>query len=132
MTDSDSDFLARMNAARVTLDDLLHVTEEVHNLPAEERDFEGRAILMIKLFPGEPDKNLAIDNRLQAMNRLIEEDVLPHWSMPKAEDGSMQIAEPVWQAAAEEPLLVRGNDVIFDKNRFLKRVLALAEPDGSA
>ena len=132
MSNTRPGIASRINAARVTIDDLLLVTEEVHKLPPDQRDWEGRAILMIKLFPGDPDKTFAIEHRLQAMNELIDSGVLPHWTLPKEKDGTIQIARPVWQATAEEPLLVRKHDAHFNKDRFLERVLSLAEPDGRA
>ncbi len=36
----------------------------------EDRDFEGRALLLIKMFSGEPDKAMAIDLRLKAMSKI--------------------------------------------------------------
>ena len=86
---------------------------------------------MVRLFQGEPDKARAVEYRLIAMTKLLESGVLPHWVLPKAADGSVQIAEPVWATAATAPLLF-GEDPYFDPQSFTKRVLALAEPDGTA
>jgi hypothetical protein len=44
----------------------------------------------------------------------------------------MKIAEPVWLAAAAEPLLLTERDAYFEPTSFLERVLSLAEPDGNA
>lgn len=130
MSDHLLNLAARLNAVHITVDDLLFAVEEVHKLPPEGRDWEGRLILMARLFTGEPDKAMAVEHRLVAMNDLILAGVLPHWALPEAPDGSVQIAEPVWQATATEPLLLGEKDAYFDQASFVNHVLALAEPDG--
>ncbi len=123
---------AEVNAVRVTIDDLLLASREVHKLPPEDRDWEGRLHLMVRLFQGEPDKARAVEYRLMAMSKLLESGVLPHWVLPKAADDSVQIAEPVWATAATAPLLLGERDAYFDPQSFTDRVLALAKPDGNA
>tara|TARA_R110002072_G_scaffold95501_1_gene210578 strand:+ start:1549 stop:1932 length:384 start_codon:yes stop_codon:yes gene_type:complete len=122
----------RINSAKVTKEDLLQVSEAVHNLPEKERDFEGRTILMIKMFPGESDKCMAIDLRIMAMNELIGSGTLPGWAIPQQEDGSFLIAEPVWVAAAAEQLVFSEKESYFDPEAFLERVLSCATPEGQA
>lgn len=123
---------ARINATHITIDDLLYVTEEVHKLPPDDQNWEGRMHLIVRLFKGEPDKALAIEKRLMAMSALVASGSLPHWSLPEAADGSIYISEPVWRATAAEPLLLTERDAYFEPNSFLERVLSLAEPDGNA
>ena len=69
----------RVNSAKVTKEDLLEVSEALRGLPEENRDFEGRAILVLKIFPGESDKCMAIDLRSKAMDQMIESGMLPGW-----------------------------------------------------
>ena len=126
------DIEKRVNSVTITPEELLKVSEEVHKLPERERDFEGRSILMIKMFSGEPDKVTSIDLRLTAMSEMIDTGNLPGWATPKQPDGSVLIAEPVWVAAVEEPLLFKGNDAYFDKEKFLEKVLSSAIPEGRA
>jgi hypothetical protein len=123
---------AELNAVRVTIDDLLLASREVHKLPPEDRDWEGRLHLMVRLFQSEPDKARAVEYRLIAVTKLLESGVLPHWVLPTAADGAVQIAEPVWATAATAPLLLGEHDPYFDPQSFTERVLALAEPDGNA
>ena len=123
---------SKLNATRVEVEDLLLATREVHKLPANDRGWEARLHLMVRLFAGEPDKGLAVEYRIQAMDQLLVSGALPSWSTPKQADGSVLIAEPVWKAAAVEPLLLRGKTAYFDKDQFLTRVLALAETEGDA
>lgn len=130
MTDHLVHLTAKLNTVRVTLDDLLLATREVHKLSPEDRDWEGRLHLMVRLFKGEPNKGMAVEHRLMAMNKLITSGVLPHWALPETPDGSTQIAEPVWLATASEPLLLGEREAYFEPTSFLNRVLSLAEPDG--
>jgi len=123
---------SKLNATPVDVEELLLATREVHKLPTNDRGWEARLHLMARLFAGKPDKGLAIEYRIQAMDQLLASGALPSWSMPKQEDGSVLIAEPVWKAAAVEPLLLRGKTPYFDKEQFLTRALALAEPEGDA
>ena len=132
MNQTLANMAAQLNSAHITIDDLLLATEEVHKLPPEDRGWEGRLHLMVRLFKGEPDKGLAIEKRLVAMSTLIDSGSLPHWALPEAPDGSVRIAEPVWLAAATEPLLLTERDAYFEPTSFLERVLSFAEPDGNA
>lgn len=132
MNQSLANMAAQLNATRITIDDLLLASREVHKLPPDDQGWEGRLHLMVRLFKGEPDKGLAIENRLMAMSALVASGTLPHWVLPEAPDGSVQISEPVWLAAATEPLLLKEREAYFEPKSFLERVLSLAEPDGHA
>lgn len=121
-----------LNAVTITVEDLLLATDEVHKLPPEDRNWEGRLHVMARLFHGTPRKGLSIEYRLVAMTKMIEAGTLPGWAMPQAADGSVQIAEPVWKATALEPLILEESDAYFDQDSFLNRVLSMAEPEGNA
>ena len=121
-----------LNAANVTVGDLQLASDAVHQLPPEDRDWEGRLHAMIRLVPGNPDKGLAIEYRLVAMSRMLEAGVLPGWALPQAPDGSMLVSESVWAATATEPLILEEREARFDHAGFLSRVLSLAGPEGNA
>lgn len=121
-----------LNSVKITVDDLLLASREAHKLPPDDRNWEGRLHLMSRLFRGTPRKGLSIEHRLIAMTRLIEAGVLPGWAVPQASDGSVNIAEPVWMAAAIEPLILGEDEAFFDQDSFLARVLSMAEPEGNA
>lgn len=127
-----ADFLEQINEVEITIDDLLDVAEEVHKLAPEDRNWEGRAFTMARMFKGQPHKAMAIDSRLTAMSEIIESGSLPGWALPKTKDGSVGVAEPVWRATAKEPLILEGNQTTFNKESFLNRVLSYAEPEGHA
>ncbi|WP_454828840.1 hypothetical protein [Pseudoxanthomonas wuyuanensis] len=121
-----------LNAVIVTVADLRSASEAVHALLPEDRDWEGRLMAMVRLFPGNPDKGLAVEYRLVAMARMLEAGVLPGWATPEASDGSMLIAEPVWTATATEPIILGKHEARFDQRSFLTRVLSMAAPEGNA
>jgi len=129
---STSRLQLRINSARVTVEDLRLATETVHNLAPEHRDWEGRAIAMVRLFPDDPDMALAVEHRLLAMSRLIASGRLPGWAKPEGLDGSTLVAESVWIAAATEPLILGEHEARFDEPSFIDRVLALAGAEGNA
>ena len=122
----------RVNSVVINHHELIEVTEEIHKLPEADRDFEGRAVLLITMFTGEPDKAMAIDLRLKAMSKIIDSNTLPGWSMPKQPDGSQMVSEPVWIAAAEEPIVFVDGTACFDKSKFLERILSCTDPEGIA
>ncbi|HMS27745.1 MAG TPA: hypothetical protein PKC80_10300 [Burkholderiaceae bacterium] len=122
----------RLNAVTITKEDLLLVTQEVHKLPPGKRDWKDRLQLMNRLFNGEQDKVLAIEERIVAMSALISNGQLPGWAVPDENDGAMKIAEPVWMAAASEPLLFKDIGAYFEASKFLDHILTIAEPDGNS
>jgi hypothetical protein len=131
-TESLIALVARVNSVRVSAEDLLLASDEVHKLPAQDRDWEGRAHLLARLFSGESDKAFAIETRLSAMSKLIASGSLPYWCHPTDADGATLIAEPVFVAAATEPILFSEADAYFNEAAFVERVLELADEEGHA
>lgn len=132
ITQTDLDMVARLNTERFSADDLLEISDLVHELPPESRNWEGRMFSLAKRFPNQHYRLMAIDCRLTAMAELIEKNALPLGVLPQAEDGSHSVSEYVFGAAALEPLLMRGNDPFFEPQSFLRRVLELSDTDGKA
>lgn len=128
----ESEALERLNSVAVSMQDLLQASAQVHELPEQRRDFEGRALVMLRLFPGEPDKCQAVEYRLQAMSTLLSARALPGWATPPSEDGAVLISEPVFQAAATQPIVMSNGRPAFSADAFVKRVLELAPAEGSA
>lgn len=121
-----------LNAVAVTVADLREAGEAIHALPLENRDWQGRAMAMVRLFKGQPNKSMAVECRLTAMSRMLQSGTLPGWSMPPSSDGSVNVAEPVWIATATEPLVLEERDAHFDPASFLNKVLLLAKAEGNA
>ena len=132
MDQPTADLIARVNRADVSKNDLLLFSGEVHKLPSHERDWEGRVICAIGFFDGDSDKAMAAMWRMEALAKLIESGVLANWSRP-CDDGDAQMtAEPVFLAAATEPVLFTGKGAIFDSDSFLKAVLEYSEVEGQS
>ena len=132
ITQIELDMVARLNSERFSADDLLEISDAVHDIPEERRDWEGRMFLLAKRFPRQHYRAMAADYRLTAMSALIAKDVLPLGVLPQTPDGSHMVGECVFEAAAMEPLLLRGNEPFFEPESFRQRMLELAETDGKA
>jgi len=126
------DLIARLNSERFTASELIEISDEVHSMPEEDRDWEGRIIFLARYYPNQRYRAMAADERLTAMAYLISSEVLPLGVMPKAPDDSYTISEAVFEAAASEPLLLRGNKPYFEPESFAKRVLEFSEIEGKA
>lgn len=132
ITQTELDMIARLNSERFSADDLLEISDAVHDIPEENRGWEGRMFLLAKRFPRQHYRAMAADYRLTAMSALIAKNGLPHGVLPQAPDGSHMVGECVFEAAALEPILIRGNEPFFEPESFLRRVLELTEVDGKA
>jgi len=132
ITQTELDMVARLNSERFSAEDLLEISDAVHDIPEEHRDWEGRMFLLAKRFPRQHYRAMAADYRLTAMSALIAKNILPLGVLPQTPDGSHMVGECVFEAAALEPLLFRGNEPIFEPESFRQRVLELAKPDGKA
>ena len=129
---ADLDMVARLNSERFTAKDLLEISEAVHDIPENRRNWEGRMFLLAKRYPRQLYRAMAADYRLIAISALIAKNNLPIGVLPQAPDGSHMVAECVFEAAALEPLLFRGHEVFFEPDSFRQRLLELTETDGKA
>jgi hypothetical protein len=64
--------------------------------------------------------------------RLQKDQVLRGWTMPGTEAGMDYIHADLLKAAAEEPLIERRGQAVFDVRSFRDRVLANAQVRGNA
>ena len=126
------DIEEQINSVRVSAEELLEATNEVQKLPEDSKNWEGRTHILVKIFKGQPHKAMSVDSRLTAMSTMIDSGKLPGWALPEQEDGSFNVAEPVWQAAASEKLKFINNLPCFDEGDFLESVLSYAMPEGNA
>lgn len=129
---ADLDMVARLNSERFSATDLLEISEAVHDIPENRRNWEGRMFLLAKRYPKQLYRAMAADYRLIAMSVLIAKNNLPIGVLPQALDGSHIVAESVFEVAALEPLLLRGNEVFFEPESFRQRLIELTEPIGKA
>ena len=126
---TDARILAETNRVQVSKADLLEFIKEYHTLPAEDRDYDGRVITAIRLHSGNPDKAGAIMHRAEALAYLVAEEGAPGWTLPPQPDGAVFTEDVVFAAAVAEPLVLIGGRVRFNRQRFLERVLTLAQAE---
>ena len=85
-----------------------------------------------KVYEETPDKAEAILFRLQALSMMMENNELSHWVLDEGTSVMPAIANrALVSAAAEHPLSLIDGDIAFEKESFLRRILELAEPEGS-
>jgi hypothetical protein len=130
--------LKRANETKVDPQLMGEILEAVADLPADDRDFEGTTIEIVKRvheldLPDEQrgDLAMAINFRLMALARKMEKGG-GRGSTAPGKEGCTFVHEELVQAAAEEPMIEVESQITFDPESFHRRLLALAEPHGEA
>ena len=77
MDQETANVIACLNSVAVSVEDLVLASDEVHHLPPEQRNWEGRTTCVARLFEGQHYKAFAVHSRLQAMAALIISGKLP-------------------------------------------------------
>jgi hypothetical protein len=135
-----TDVLNRVNQTKLAAE-LLGDAAEMHaGLPADDRSsFEGRAISLFKMLDRRglgrkrADLAIAIDFRLTALARLLQDRQVRGWTLPAGHDGADFVHPDLIRAAAEEPVIEDANgQPAFDPESFRNRVLRLTETRGEA
>lgn len=132
-------YLDRMNRVTVTAELLAEVMQMHAAMPAEDRgDLAARSCGVFALLDDRvaPDQlgplTAAIDFRLTALARLIDERGGRGFTLPGGEQGLEMIHPDLVRCAAEEPLIEKGNKLAFDVDSFQRRLLGVTEPHGQA
>jgi hypothetical protein len=128
--DTTNLIIARLNSVAVSVEDLVLASHVVHNLPPEQRDWEGQTTCITRLFNGQRYKAFAVHYRLQAMAALITSGKLPLPPVAEMSDGGRMVAEPIFVAAAKEPILFTGKEPFFNAESFIEAVLRHGGVDG--
>ena len=135
-----TDVLNRVNQTKLAAE-LLGDAAEMHaGLPADDRNsFEGRAISLFKMLDRRglgrkrADLAIAIDFRLTALARLLQDRQVRGWTLPAGHDGADFVHPDLIRAAAEEPVIEDANgQPAFDPESFRNRVLRLTGTQGKA
>lgn len=130
--DSDPD-LDRLNAAVVTVPDLWLLHEEARNRAVDLNDWQRRRDLLKDLYPADPVKGQAIDQRFLAMGALVGSGKLKGWTRPSDNEGALTVTDAVWAAAAQQPLIFNRYGLPeFNDDSFLAKVLELSPDEGRA
>lgn len=129
MDTSTPDLAARLNAVAVSAEELLRTAAAIHQLPVEYRTWQARARCAVALFGRECDKAYAVTARLEALSQLVAAGALPPDFAPTMEGGTTLLAEPVFEAAAREPLICASAACSFDRDRFVAAAVRYARID---
>lgn len=132
-----SKIVERILATMVTPDQLVEALSAVDDLEPEDRsDITARTLSMFARLDGTvPDLAstvTVIDWRLRALARIARRPELRRWSIPPDPAGMALVAYEVLEAAAVEPLIEQGDDLVFDPDSFFRRLLNVSDSDGSA
>ena len=119
--------LAETSSIRVSKDELYEVAKEASKLKMNDRNIEGFAFTIARLFSGDPEKAGAVMYRMQALFRLLHEEGLPGWTLSRQPNRTLAAHEAVLAAAATEPLMERNGEIAFDYSAFVNRVAQLAD-----
>lgn len=118
--------IEQVNNVSVSKEDLIEAVQEIGELDPEERDFTGHAITIVRLHSGEPEKVKAIMFRLEALARLLAREGAPGWTLALPNEAVLT-QEPVFAAAAVQPMIEQNGRVAFERDSFLQKVLDMAD-----
>jgi hypothetical protein len=126
----DAEFIARSNAIVVTIDDMWRGSDEIHKLPSEETNWDGRMDCLTRIFRGRRDKAFVVNSRLEAMSRLVNAGKVPYGVAPMEVAGWNALANSVLLAAAQMPILFLEKEPYFQPEPFAAFVLKDARACG--
>ena len=119
----DAEFIERSNAISVTIDVLWRGSDEIHKLPRDQMDWDGRMDCLARIFRGQRDKAFVVNSRLEAMSKLVNAGRVPYGVTPMDTPGWNSLANSVFLAAAEVPLLFSEKEPYFESGQFAAFVL---------
>lgn len=133
MSKSEDRLLARVNAVPVTADDLRAMVDasvEARRAAPEAVDGESSMFFAVRIAHNDGNRAFALWSRMAALALLMESDGLPGWTLPnRSDDGALFAQDVLLEAAAVHPLTQHGNNLVFERETFLTRVLALSESE---
>ena len=128
----DQDLLDTLNAVTLADAELFKVIDDVKlTYELGECAIATGWITQKKLCEEVPDKAKAILTRLQALSAMVQSDELKHWFLADGTSVMPAAHRAIVSAAAGHPLSIINGDITFEKESFLRRILELAEPEGS-
>lgn len=122
----------RINKIPISKDEFLEVIKARADLGNVEFGVENYTPILFDVFGKDKmDEKQAMYFRLIAFKMLIDEEEFPDDWILKSEDESVMITEPVFAVAATQPLVVRGNNLVFERTSFFNKVKELIDSDYS-
>ena len=119
------EFLARINAVRVTAEDLIRAQEDIGRLALDAHGPEAASIAIAERFGNDPEpmKAAAVIFRLEALQRILGAGLAADLDEARCEDA---LSRAVFEAAARCRLVARDGESRFDPAEF-RRVAAQAD-----
>ena len=126
-------YFEQINNVAISFDDLWLVQEAIAEVK-EEEDIDMKTLMFVcaDLFRDDPTKAGAVVFRMFALGRLVIEEGAPGWTLPPQPDGTILAQECLFAAAAVEPIVEDGKQVMFDKQSFLMKALEFSVVEGNA
>ena len=126
-------YVETINNTPVTFNDLWEVQEELGEfIEFGEGDSEAIMYITSELFKDDPNKAAAVMFRMLALARIVITENVPGWTLPKLPNGKILTHECMFSAAAVQPLVESGKDLIFEKEAFLLKALEFSDAQGNA
>jgi hypothetical protein len=130
--ESDLNLLSDLNSVSLRSSELLRVIEATAKIRKGSRRGHIMGTIATIKNRSYSNKATAIILRLQALAKLAEKNELRHWILAEETDFSPTMAHrALISAAAKHPLSLINGDFVFERDSFLRRVLELAQPEGS-
>jgi hypothetical protein len=125
-------FADRINKIPIRKDEFLEVIKARVELGEVEPGIDNYVPILFDVF-GEDrmDEKQAMYFRLEALTILLDEETFPDDWVWKTEDERLMVTQPVFEAAATQPLIVRGNNLVFERTSFFNKVKELMDSDYS-
>jgi hypothetical protein len=123
-------FIDRVNAVKITHEDMVVACEIMEPEPEGGRSFEATVVRLARAFPSEPQKVQAVVFRMQALGSLASKSRPGWWFLPSEGEGALSVSRLALQVAATLDLIEDGHSVSFDEGAFLELALQLAEEGG--
>ena len=117
--------LGDINGTALPRDEFLRFVHETHLLDEDERDIRVFAETAARVFTENPATISAALFRMEALARLVHEDIIPGWTSDRLEDGSVSVREDLFVAVAETPLVLRNGKIVFDRDDLLKKAFEI-------
>jgi hypothetical protein len=127
------DFLDGLNAVKLREEEVRGVINATIEAYARGESHKLTGILAtMQFFNNTPDRAKAIIFRLQALEAMIHNNELKNWIRT---DGTrvapIIVQKALVSATAEHPLSIINDDILFEKESFIRRVLEVAQPENS-
>ncbi len=133
MTKPTSSYVERMMAP-VPQKNVLALVQHLADTPTEDHSFERAIVAVMQLFPERRHDRMrtALIMRMTAVARLIQAGALKPYILGETPQGATLLDEDVLRITARHPMVIQGNDLVFEAEPFAAVVLARKKARGRA